>query len=223
MKKLATIVIAIVCIITTFGITYIFVGAIKDQEIKEQSNKLSDLEYWQYGFGLNPPGNYSFNKHKFPRVGIVEPYEYWYVNDSITDFTGLTGRMAVFVLDDLSGNSTNVSLSVYRPKFITDERYVPRYIFDNRSLDAYASEEMRVFYSFFSNVTYISNTTKTINGMDAYESVFIGAWGTNQMKIKKVFVEKNGGFFEIIYTAPLSAYDKYIEDVNQSINSFRIQ
>ena len=216
MKQITTIIIAVVCIIATFGATYVFVSAIKDQEIKEQSNKLSDLEYWQYGFGLNPPGEYRFDKGQ----SIFEPSEYWYVNDSII---GLSGRMVIFELQDSSGNSTNVGLSVYRWKFTMDDVLVPRYIFDNRSLEAYASDQMRYFYDFYSNITYISNTTTTINGMGAYESVFTGLWGETPMyKIKIVFVEKNGGHFVIFYTAPLSLYDEYIDDVGQSINSFTI-
>ena len=180
-------------------------------EEKEQTSELSDLGYWQYGFGINPPVEFRFGHGYMPQ-------EYWYVNESAR------GYEVIFELEDSSWSKMNVSLTINRIDFLKNNELVPRYVFDNRSLETYASDNMKYWYGAYTNVTYISNTTTTINDMNAYVSVFSGLWYETQMyKQKHVYVEKSGVVFNIIYFAIKSLYDEYIDVVDDSINSFTIQ
>ena len=210
MKKQLTIV-GITMLLLIIGLT----GCIEENggNGKETSDSLSDLGYRQYGFGLNPP-----EKFRFAHVSEVGVPEYWYVNESTL------GYEVIFELEDSSFTKMNVSLSITRLKFIKNNELVPRHVFDNRSLDAYAPDNMKYWYDMFTNVTYISNTTTEVNSMDAYTSIFTGSWNETEMyEQKHVYVEKNDVAFKIIYSAIESLFDEYIDVVNDSINSFTIQ
>ena len=203
-----------------FGILIIlfsvgFSGCIEVRPVshgEETSDDLSNLGYKRYGFGLNPPEKFCFSH------GNIWESEFWYVNESAR------GYEVIFELEDSSFTKMNVSLTITRLDFLKNNELVPRYVFDNRSLETYASDNMKYWYAPYTNVTYISNTTTTINDMNAYVSVFSGLWNETQMyKQKHVYVEKSGVVFNIIYFAIKSLYDEYIDVVDDSINSFTIQ
>ena len=186
-------------------------GCINEEE--EQTSNLSDMEYWQYGFGINPPGEI-----RFAYVSQLGLSEYWYVNESHQ------GYEVLFELMDSSMNKKNVSLGVTRLHFTKNNELVSRHVYDNRSLEEYASENMKYWYDMLTNVTYISNATTTINDMDAYVSVFRGLWNETLMyKQKHIYIEKNSATFHLIYSSLENLYDTYIEAVNESITSFTIQ
>jgi hypothetical protein len=207
-----------------FGITLVLLtiglsGCVEEENEsngKETSDSLSNLGYKQYGFGMNPPEKFRFAH--FHEIGVPE---YWYVNESIL------GCEVIFELEDSSLTKMNASLSITRLKFVKNNEPVPRHVFNNCSLENYASENMKYFYDMFTNITYISNTTYVVNGMNAYESIFTGRLNgenvTRMNKQKFVYVEKNDATFMIVYSATEDLYDEYIDVANESINSFTIQ
>jgi len=196
------------------------------QNEEEASDILSGLAYKQYGFGINPPGEVQINK----TTTIWETN--WRMDESITG--------VIFTL----GDNDSVTLSVYRSIFVQrvgveiaeyngvfvypENKYkyeIEYYILDNQSLKEHATEKIEIYSKLlFTNMSFISNTTTTINGMNAYVSIFTGIWSDARLyKQKHVYVEKNDIVFNLIYSALESLYDEYIPVVDQSIDSFTIQ
>jgi hypothetical protein len=92
----------------------------------------------------------------------------------------------------------------------------------NRSLKSFVLQWEDTYPSSVDNFTLISFTPTTVNAMNAVEIIHSQSVGTDVIKMKHLFVEKNVKIFSIIYTALPDTYDHYISMVDQSIDSFAI-
>jgi len=184
-------------------------GCIEEENKKqEETDPLKDLAYKSYGYGINPPEEYTFNHGVTKIQSNAECH--WFVNDSSEYFE------VIFELEEKISpyNRKNASLAISN----VGEKD------ENISLEEYASSMMRNIYNFYKNTTYISNETKKENSMDYYITIFSGEYGGEDIYISKyVYVEKYGIVFALIYTASENLYDEYIDAVDESINSFKIQ
>ncbi len=221
--------------ILIFGLTLVlitvsFCGCLEekteDQKEAGTSDTLGSLGYRHYGFGINPPG------------GELETYQNrtiwktnWTMNESgFNEYESISG--VKFTLE----NKDFVSFGIYKnfnwaiqPLFSStmyEQEYEIYYIPQNyQSISEYGSEKyvQPGWKDLLENLTFVLNETTTINDMDAYITTYIYEYNGISMKSKSVFVEKYSIIFELIYSAPLDVYDKYIEEVDESMNSFTIQ
>ena len=72
------------------------------------------------------------------------------------------------------------------------------------------------------NFTLVSNSARTVNGMNAHEIIYTFVQGIYALKGRQVIIEKNKKVFFLTYTALPDRYDIYNSVVEQSINSFTI-
>jgi len=159
-----------------------------------QEDALSGLGYSNryYGFGLNPPKG-------------------WTVQGKNTS----SATVASFLCS--SASESEVKIIIFEPATL-----------DGETLDSGVELTLGFYSNALPNYSLISENARSVNGMNAYEIVFNC---TNcfyveneelEIKIKEVFVEKNGMVFIIHYSATPDAYDTYLSIVEQSINSFTI-
>lgn len=84
-------------------------------------------------------------------------------------------------------------------------------------------EQIYYYYpEIFTNLTFLSNSSRIINGMDAYEIVISHNMSNISVKQKQVLIENNGILYYITYTGLINTYDKYISVAEECINSFTI-
>lgn len=184
-------------------------GCVEEENKKQDStDTLKNLAYKSYGYGINPPEEYTYNHGvtNFPSNDDC----HWYVNDSSEYYE------VIFELEEKVSpyNRKNASLAISNGAEKNE----------NISLEEYASSMMKNLYNFYTNITYVSNETKKENSMDYYITVFSGDYGGKDTYISKyVYVEKYDIIFTLIYTASENLYDEYIDVVGKSINSFKIQ
>jgi hypothetical protein len=79
------------------------------------------------------------------------------------------------------------------------------------------------FYpTYFTNFVEISNSSLTINGMNAHNLVYTATQGEFNIKQKQVFIEKNRKTFTISFTTSIDSYDDYVNIFDGSMGSFTI-
>ena len=175
---------------------------------------IDNLSYRQYGFGINPP-----EPSKVCCMSQTlgeEPH--WHIVNSITNFDveflcPETECGTIIGYESFSNLDIPARLSIQRMWFDLNSTYVPRYLFDDKPFDEFASEYIKTITHLY-NVTFLSNISTTINDMEAYEVVYTYDWNGTQYIKKYILVEKYEAVFELIYTATESYYDKYIEVVD---------
>lgn len=90
-----------------------------------------------------------------------------------------------------------------------------------RSLKTLTEETLR-YYTMNKNYTLISNTTRTVKGIDAYEMIFNVTISSIPMKQEEILIEKNDIVYVLIYIALSDLYEIYSSAIEESINSFTI-
>lgn len=132
----------------------------------------------------------------------------------------LSGEMAgvVYFNYTINGNtSENLGLTVYNHAGASYKQNLSYYV--NQTLIELANSTLE-------NNSLISHNERTVNGMNAYEFVFTHDYHINQtkyeVKIKYVYVEKNGRLFGIEYSGRPDLYDEYEPIAEQSINTLVI-
>ena len=157
--------------------------------IDEVEATLGHLEY------INTKYGYGLNK---PEDWIIDDY--------------YNGEFELrFRIQDIS--RSNLSLSVrppYRDIFSQEVKNLSSEV--ARLLDYYENNASE-------NITLLSHSEKTINGMDAYEFV-VSSQQYGNWKTKTVYVEKGDCLFKLEYKTLPEYYDTYISVVNESIDSF---
>jgi hypothetical protein len=111
---------------------------------------------------------------------------------------------------------------------IIDSMTVNYGVSDPATMEAGESLESLVIYlvefypTYFTNFVEISNNSRTINGMNAYDLIYTATQGEFDIKQMQVFIEKNSKTFTISFTASINSYDDYITLFEESMSSFTI-
>ena len=93
---------------------------------------------------------------------------------------------------------------------------------DGETLTSVASQMEEGYPEMFTNYTYVSSKTFTINGMDSYELIYTFSQGNYDVKGKQVLIEKNEVVYFLTFTAGVDSFNDYIDVVDDSISSFKI-
>lgn len=72
----------------------------------------------------------------------------------------------------------------------------------------------------FEKFVEISNNSITVNSMDGHDIVYSYMLQGNKIYGKQVLVEKDNKVVVLTYAAVQSSYDKYVDDFDQSVNTF---
>ena len=134
-----------------------------------------------------------------------------------------------FGLNPPAGWTTNTSgssgaiVSFFAPNNIDNINIVPGQLPTGMSLENYIISEINSYDDSFAD-TLLSNNTRTVNGMNAYEYVFTYTVQDYniELKMKQVAVEKNSNLIILTYTAIPEDYDIYYDAFESSVNSLRI-
>jgi len=194
----------------------------------ETSHTFNNVAYRQYGFGLNPPGESQINKTTtiWKTNWTMNESEYG-VSFTLQDENSVTFSVyRNYLIVKASGRITEEDGKIVVPK--NKYEYEIKFIFNEKPFNEYAEESIESYMSNFDNASFVSKgITTTINGMNAYVAVYsfeINIGNETKRYVQKyVLIEKNGVIFNLMFTASEDLYNKYITEVDQSINSFVMQ
>ena len=127
-----------------------------------------------------------------------------------TDTSGLFGSTVIF----------------YGPTDASNFRANMNIVLDKLSsgitLSFYADSAKNLLNNYLTNPTFILSTTRTVNGMNAYEYVYTYTQGIYNIKAKQVIVEKNSKLVIISCGSIIDSYDDFSNTFEQCINSLKI-
>jgi len=90
--------------------------------------------------------------------------------------------------------------------------------YDSSSLDEAVTSTLENLDN--NNITIISNTSRTLNNMNAYEIVYSTTNDDSEIiLIKNIYVENNGRIFNIFYGGLIDLYNLYDTELEQSLNA----
>jgi len=142
---------------------------------------------------------YTSSKYNFS----VDPPSGWTVDDTIT-FAAV-----VFYGPTEEGFRVNVNVQVESlPASMTAEQY--------------ADTAKETLSTFFYNFTLVSEGSRVINNVDAYELVFTFTQATVNVKEKQVYLVRNKKAYIVTYAALPTTYQKYLTTFESSVETFKI-
>lgn len=134
----------------------------------------------------------------------INPPEGWTINES----SSIAGTIVKF---ETPINGDDYALFVIG---------TPTYLFTGETLSELIDLMIENYNISFTNFSLISKNSRTINGMDAYEFVYVFD-RTLTVKQKEIVIEENPeNVHLLIYNASPDSYDKYISMIDQSVDSF---
>jgi hypothetical protein len=129
------------------------------------------------------------------------PPEGWTVNES-----GTLGSVAIFYGPTEEGITVNIVITTTQ-------------LSTGDTLSNMTNNILAYYENFFTNFSLISSNASTVNGMNAYEIVYIYTQGVNDIIQKQVAIEKNTKVLILTYTGTFTSYDTYVSAFDQSVNS----
>jgi hypothetical protein len=133
------------------------------------------------------------------RFGLNPPVG-WSVNETTT------GAFGVY----FTNPNNTASLAIFAPYSLSG----------GKTLQSYAMNDVESFRTTINDFSLISSISKTINGLNAYETVYTGTIGTSFVKQSQIYIEKDGHMIIAVYSGnPPSSFDLNLPTVDQSINS----
>jgi len=142
---------------------------------------------------------YTSSKHNFS----VDPPSGWAVDDTITF------AVVVFYGPIEEGFQVNVNIQIESlPTSMTVKQY--------------ADAAKEILQTALSNFTLVSEGSRVINNVDAYELVFTFRQAAINVKEKQVYLVRNKKAYIVTYAALPTTYQKYLTAFESSVETFKI-
>lgn len=143
-------------------------------------------------------GTYTNNRYGF----TLDPPQEWSIKENYSETEAVR----------FTPEQTNVTFSISPPIHLDQ----------GLALSIFADQREETMPQQYTNYTTLYRDWRTIDGLNAYESISSYRENETMMKSLQVAVQKSQTVFLLTFTVPQPQYDKTLSLVNQSIDSFQI-